>query len=135
MNLSIVVATLEGCPFELIDDPAFIERLLRETVTAGGFTLLHQHVHRFEPQGVTGAAVLSESHVAVHSWPEEGVLFVDLATCSGEAATRTAFARICELVPHTAVRRRDLDYQGGLAARPSDLRVVADPRPALRLVG
>ena len=123
MNLSVIVATLEGCPFDLLDDPTFVEHLLSEAVRAGGFTLLHHHVHRFSPQGVTGAAVLSESHVAVHSWPEHGLLFVDLATCSGEAATHAAFARICELVPHATIQRRDIDYQGHDGVAPS-LRVV-----------
>jgi S-adenosylmethionine decarboxylase len=135
MNLSIIVATLEGCPFDVIDDPELIEQLLHEAIAAGGFTLLHSHVHRFQPQGVTGAAVLSESHLAVHSWPEEGVLFVDLATCSGDEATRAAFERICALVPHTGVRRRDLDYRGEEATQPSELCVNPAPRPRLRAVG
>ncbi|MBI5509501.1 MAG: adenosylmethionine decarboxylase [Deltaproteobacteria bacterium] len=112
MQLSIIVATLEGCPFDAIDDPALIDRALTEAVQAGGFTLLNKHVHEFEPQGVTGAAVLSESHIALHSWPETGVLFVDLATCSGAAATNAAFARICALIPHTTVRRHDVGYRG-----------------------
>lgn len=116
MRLSAIVATLEGCPFHVLDDPQLIERLLAEAVRAGGFTLLHQYVHRFEPQGVTGAAVLSESHIALHSWPEEGVLFVDLATCSGEAATRAAFRRICELVPHKEVREREIVCRAPSAA-------------------
>jgi S-adenosylmethionine decarboxylase len=129
MNLSIIVATLEGCPFALLDDPEFIDRLMSEAVAAGGFTLLHRHVHRFTPQGVTGAAVLSESHVAVHSWPEHGVLFVDLATCSGEAVTRAAFDRICALVPHRAVVRRDLDYHGHEGAGAPTIRELpAGPR-------
>ena len=109
MQLSIIVATLEGCPFDAIDDPALIDRALTEAIKAGGFTLIHKHVHEFAPQGVTGAAVLSESHIAVHSWPEEGVLFVDLATCSGEGATSAAFERLCALIPHAAVRRSDVD--------------------------
>ena len=111
MQLSIIVATLEGCPFEILDDPEHVERLLRESIEVGGFTNLHTHVHRFEPQGVTGTAVLSESHIAVHSWPELGVLFVDMATCSGIEATNAAFDRICELVPHQRIKRQDIGYR------------------------
>ncbi len=130
MELSIIVATLEGCPPELLDDPAFIDRLMSEAIAAGNFTLLHHHVHRFSPQGVTGAAVLSESHIAVHSWPEHGMLFVDLATCSGEAATRAAFDRLCALVPHASVARRDLDYHGHEGAGAPVMRVLP-PGPRL----
>jgi S-adenosylmethionine decarboxylase len=118
MQLSIIVATLEGCPFDAIDDPALIDRALTEAITAGGFTLIHKHVHQFEPQGVTGAAVLSESHIAVHSWPEEGVLFIDLATCSGDAATNAAFERLCAVIPHATVRRHDVGYRGATPALP-----------------
>ncbi len=118
MQLSIIVATLEGCNFKDLDDPTFVEQLLKEAVLAGGFTLLHQHVHQFTPQGVTGAAVLSESHIALHTWPEEGVLFVDIATCSGDEATSAAFAKICELTPHKKVNRQELGYQGPKMAKP-----------------
>lgn len=130
MQLTIIVATLEGCAFEDLDDPVRVERALREAVAAGGFTLLHSHVHRFEPQGVTGAAVLSESHVALHSWPEHGVLFVDIATCSSAEATARAFQRICDLFPHQRVLRQDLGYQGpGMVER-----LGSTSRPPLRAV-
>jgi S-adenosylmethionine decarboxylase len=128
MRLSIIVATLEGCPFELLDDPATIERALRESVEAGGFTMLHSYVHQFEPQGVTGAAVLSESHVALHTWPEHGVLFVDIATCSTPEATEQAFDRICEIFPHADIKRQDIGYRG-----PGDVARATGPAMSPRL--
>jgi S-adenosylmethionine decarboxylase len=106
MQLSIIVATIEGCRFDQLDDVHFIEHLLVEAVSAGGLTMLHKHVHKFEPQGVTAAAVLSESHLAVHTWPENGLLFIDIATCSTAEATQAAFERVCALVPHTSINRR-----------------------------
>jgi len=129
MKLSAVIATLEGCSFDALNDPRFIEQVLRDSVAAGHFTMLHHYVHAFAPQGVTGVAVLSESHIAVHTWPEEGLLFVDLATCSGAQAARAAFAAICALVPHVRVRRRllrcDSDARSALDAeavrRPSSV--------------
>ena len=130
MNLSIIVATLEGCDFDTIDNPEHIRRTLEEAVAAGGFTLLHSHVHQFEPQGVTGTVVLSESHIAVHSWPEDGVLFVDLATCSGDEATEAAFAKICELIPHARICRQDVGYQGARGAFPPAMRAKAQLRRA-----
>jgi S-adenosylmethionine decarboxylase len=140
MNLTVIVATLEGCPFDVIDNPETIEWLLREAVSAGGFTLLHSHVERFVPQGVTGAVVLSESHVNLHSWPEEGVLFVDLATCSSAQATRAAFERICDLIPHQSVRQQEIRYDGQQGGRPSSLsagRLAVLPRenPSARKAG
>tara|TARA_B100000700_G_C14238207_1_gene486914 strand:- start:41 stop:442 length:402 start_codon:yes stop_codon:yes gene_type:complete len=103
MNVSVIVATFEGCNPEQINDPHFFEQLLEESSKAGNFTVLHTYIHPFEPQGVTGTAVLAESHIALHSWPENRTLFVDLATCSGDEATQRAFNRMCELIEHQQV--------------------------------
>lgn len=134
MQVSVIVATLEGCRFDDLDDPARIERALLEAIRVGGFTKLHHHVHRFEPQGVTAAAVLSESHIALHSWPEHGLLFVDLATCSGAAATQAAFDVLRAAFPHTDVWRRDHEYSNDRLVPPFHPRLgermlPADPRP------
>lgn len=64
-----------------LDDPAAIEAALRASVAATGATLLHLHAHRFSPQGVTAVAVLAESHIACHTWPEIGYAAVDLFMC------------------------------------------------------
>lgn len=131
MDLTIIVATLEGCSFSQLDNPSEIERALRESVEAGGFTMLNQYVHKFEPQGVTGAAVLSESHLALHSWPEHGVLFIDIATCSGVGRTEAAFDRICQIFDHARIKRQDIGYRGpGRVSRTSSASASA-PAPSL----
>ncbi len=96
MDMAVIAATLYGCDVTQLDDPAYIEQTIQEAVRAGGFTLIHCYVHQFSPQGVTGSAVLAESHIALHSWPEYGTLFVDVATCSGMDRTRAAFDLICK---------------------------------------
>jgi S-adenosylmethionine decarboxylase len=65
-----------------LDDIDYIEATLRACVEASGATLLHIHLHRFEPSGgVSGVAVLAESHISVHSWPERGYAAVDIFMC------------------------------------------------------
>lgn len=65
-----------------LDDKPHIEATLRRCVEAAGATLLHIHLHRFEPNGgVSGVAVLAESHISVHSWPETGYAAFDIFTC------------------------------------------------------
>lgn len=64
-----------------LDDKARIERAFRDCVTATGSTLLHIHLHRFQPHGVSGVAVLAESHITVHTWPELGYGAFDVFMC------------------------------------------------------
>jgi S-adenosylmethionine decarboxylase len=50
-----------------------------------GATLLHIHLHHVTPgRGVAGVAVLAESHISIHSWPEAGYAALDVFMC-GEA--------------------------------------------------
>lgn len=64
-----------------LDSPETTERALRDAVTAGGATLIEVFVHQFSPHGVSGVAVIAESHVAVHTWPELGYVAADVFTC------------------------------------------------------
>lgn len=65
-----------------LDDIAFIEAALRDAVTEAGATLLHIHLHHFTPNnGVSGVAVLAESHISVHTWPENGFAAFDVFMC------------------------------------------------------
>lgn len=64
-----------------LDDIAHIEQCLRDCVTACGATLLHLHCHKFAPQGVTGVAILAESHMSFHTWPETGYAAFDVFMC------------------------------------------------------
>ena len=65
-----------------LDDIDHIEETLRRCVAAAGATLLHIHLHHFEPNGgVSGVAVLAESHISIHSWPEAAYAAVDIFMC------------------------------------------------------
>lgn len=64
-----------------LSDPAYIEKTLRRCVEASRATLLHIHLHRFEPDGVSGVAVLAESHISVHTWPESRYAAFDVFMC------------------------------------------------------
>ena len=64
-----------------LDDEARIQQAFRDCVTTCGATLLHIHTHKFSPQGVSGVAVLAESHISVHTWPEIGYGAFDVFMC------------------------------------------------------
>lgn len=67
-----------------LDDLDYIQETMLECVEKAGATLLHIHLHPFEPNGVSGVAVLAESHISVHTWPEAGYAAFDVFMC-GEA--------------------------------------------------
>jgi S-adenosylmethionine decarboxylase len=50
-------------------------------VEAAQATLLHIHVHHFQPNGVSGVAVLAESHISIHTWPDAGYAALDVFMC------------------------------------------------------
>lgn len=65
-----------------LDDLDHVEAALRACVDAAGATLLHIHLHHFEPNGgISGVAVLAESHISIHSWPENGYAALDVFMC------------------------------------------------------
>jgi S-adenosylmethionine decarboxylase len=47
---------------------------LREAAQTAGATVLSVHSHKFTPVGVTAFALLAESHISIHTWPELGML-------------------------------------------------------------
>ncbi|MCK5811214.1 MAG: adenosylmethionine decarboxylase [Cocleimonas sp.] len=65
-----------------LDNLSFIEQTLRDATTLAGATLLHIHLHHFTPNGgVSGVAVLAESHISIHTWPERGYAALDIFMC------------------------------------------------------
>jgi S-adenosylmethionine decarboxylase proenzyme len=63
---------LYDCPPEILDDQVHIEAAIREAVDHANATLLELVTRRFAPQGVTALALLAESHISIHTWPELG---------------------------------------------------------------
>lgn len=73
-----------------LDDLAHMEQAMRKSVEVAGATLLHIHLHHFTPNGgISGVAVLAESHISVHTWPERSFAAFDIFMC-GEAKPELA---------------------------------------------
>lgn len=68
-----------------LDELSHVETALRDAVDAANATLLHIHLHHFTPNGgISDVAVLAESHISIHTWPECGYAALDVFMC-GEA--------------------------------------------------
>jgi S-adenosylmethionine decarboxylase len=65
-----------------LDDIKYMKRVLQRCVNASFATLLHLHCHQFsETGGLSAVAVLAESHISVHTWPEKGFAAFDVFMC------------------------------------------------------
>jgi S-adenosylmethionine decarboxylase len=94
-----LIADLHGCTG--LDDVARIERALRAAAVAAGATVIDLRLHHFGPgSGVTGMALLAESHISVHTWPEHGYAALDCFLCGARHDLAAALdAVVAELSP------------------------------------
>ena len=68
---------------------------IRDRAKGAGATLLNLITHQFQPQGVTGLALLAESHISIHTWPESGYAAIDVFTCGDHTMPEQACAILC----------------------------------------
>ena len=90
------ILELYGCDQRKLDDEAFLRTTITTAAKRAGATLLNLITHRFEPQGVTGLALLAESHISIHTWPEAGYAAVDVFTCGDHTMPERACAVLSE---------------------------------------
>lgn len=84
------ILELFGCPPTLLDDVLFIQSVIQESVKRANATLLKEISYQFEPFGVTALALLSESHISIHTWPEKGYIAIDVFTCGEHTQPKQA---------------------------------------------
>lgn len=70
-----------GCDAVVLNDVARIEALMNEAARAAQTVVVASVFQPFTPQGVTGVVVVEESHLAIHTWPEQGYASLDIFTC------------------------------------------------------
>jgi S-adenosylmethionine decarboxylase proenzyme len=99
-----------------INSPEALERGLREAVEAIDGTLLGVHVYAFPVHGVTGVAVIAESHIAVHTWPEYGYAAVDIFTCNLETDVRAGIDALARHLLPGRIETREVTRGAGAFA-------------------
>jgi len=81
---------LKDCNREVLDDLALLQNVLVSAAEEAGATVLAKHFHHFAPQGVSGAVLIAESHLTVHTWPEHGYAALDIFTCGDKVNAELA---------------------------------------------
>ncbi|MEW6770823.1 MAG: adenosylmethionine decarboxylase [Bacillota bacterium] len=76
-----VLAEIYDCDFEILNNIDLVERIMVNAALEAGAEVREYVFHKFSPQGISGVVVISESHLAIHTWPELGYAAVDVFTC------------------------------------------------------
>ncbi|MCK4851621.1 MAG: adenosylmethionine decarboxylase [Candidatus Omnitrophica bacterium] len=79
-----VIAELINCSRKLLNDRKAVEKAVKDGVTECGISVESISSHKFDPVGVTVTAIVSESHIAVHTYPEARHVSIDIFTCSAD---------------------------------------------------
>ena len=108
-----LLADLTGCTG--LDEPSRVEAALRDAVAAADATLLDVRLHHFgEGHGVTGVALLAESHISIHTWPEHGYAAVDIFLCGRKHDLDAALAALSTRLEAGACEQRRIARGFGL---------------------
>jgi len=76
-----IIVEAAGCSRETLTDPKKIEQIFMEAAKLANMTVKASYFFRFSPTGVSGAVIVAESHISIHTWPEEGYAAIDVYTC------------------------------------------------------
>jgi len=87
---------LHHCERALISDRDTVKAVLERSAAESGATIVDSHFHQFSPQGISGVVVITESHFAIHTWPEYQFAAVDVFTCGSSVDLQKATRLIKE---------------------------------------
>ncbi|HII66892.1 MULTISPECIES: adenosylmethionine decarboxylase [Thermococcus] len=90
------VVEASGCDPEVLKDPNRIREIFMNAAKTGNMEIKASYFFRFSPTGVSGVVIVAESHISVHTWPEEGYAALDVYTCGEKADPEKAVDYILE---------------------------------------
>ncbi|MDD3268195.1 MAG: adenosylmethionine decarboxylase [Syntrophomonadaceae bacterium] len=118
-----VLAEIYGCRFGVLNDIKKVEDIMINAALEAGAEIREFVFHKFSPQGVSGVVVISESHLAIHTWPELGYAAVDVFTCGDKVNPWDACNYLAEMFGADYVNASEI--KRGLMEQPEE-RLVAN---------
>lgn len=111
-----LIVDLYGCPASCIDDVNYIRDVVHKVCESIGAGIVEECYHRFMPIGISAIAVITTSHISIHTWPEYGYAAVDIFSCQedipGEICCRLADSLKAEQA-ETRMIEREIYKKGG----------------------
>lgn len=103
-----VIAEFQGCPKRLLEKVEPIIHVLNRIVEKSKLKKVGEASHQFSPYGATAVILLSSSHICVHTWPELGLLELDIFSCEGQEKAEKAFDECIHAFKPKKVLRREI---------------------------
>jgi len=110
-----ILFDLRGCLFvDLLNEEEYVRDSLINAAIVANSPYLKVETHKFEPQGVTGFALLKDSHISIHTWPEHDLAKCDIFTCAPNGKPRDAVEYLKERFHATEVVKWACDRSSGI---------------------
>jgi S-adenosylmethionine decarboxylase proenzyme len=91
---SHLLAEFSDCDPACLSDLEHVTQAMLAAAEASGATVVTHSFHHFSPLGVSGVVIISESHLAIHTWPEHRFAAVDFFTCVNRVVPERALASL-----------------------------------------
>ena len=104
-----IIAEFYGVEPEKISFVDTIKETMERVAEESGLTTIRGFFHQFQPQGVTGIILLSESHLSIHTWPEHSLVNLDIFTCGEPEKADRAFELFVKYLEPKSYRHYVLD--------------------------
>ena len=97
---------LIDCPPNLLDDEDFVRLSAWNAARESKSELINISCHKFKPQGVTALAMLADSHISMHTWPEKNIAKCDIFTCKDKCLPELAVQYLSEWLVSTNIKSK-----------------------------
>ena len=103
-----IIAEFYGCNRDSLNEVDFIRSAMVTAAEKAGATIVTETFHHVSPHGVSGAVIIAESHLSIHTWPEYGYAAVDLFTCGDTVSSETAFNHLRDTLESSQVSTMEM---------------------------
>jgi spermidine synthase len=103
-----IVADFYGCSEKLLEKKEIVENIFKEMLEVVPLSVISSDFYQFSPVGVTGFIMIEESHVSVHTWPEKGVIAIDIFTCGDKQLARDAYQFLKDKFKPTKIKMKEV---------------------------
>ena len=116
-----LIAEFIYCSGKILNDRKALERALKEGIEGSGLSLVNITSKQFDPVGITTIAVISESHIAIHTYPEAGHASIDIFTCAnGSKKVKDLLKRLRKSLQPKTVRIMEINRGNPLTVKQKD---------------